>query len=89
MLTDVATAYAAVQQGGHVVDLYTSGYRNQAQQALQIRQYSYSRGASSLLELLDAERTFRATETGYRQALAAYMLAVEQLKEAVGTRTLP
>jgi cobalt-zinc-cadmium efflux system outer membrane protein len=89
VLTDVATAYAAVQQGGHVVDLYTSGYRNQAQQALQIRQYSYSRGASSLLELLDAERTFRATETGYRQALAAYMLAVEQLKEAVGTRTLP
>lgn len=89
VLTDVATAYAAVQQGSRVVGLYTSGYRSEAAQALSIRQYSYSRGASSLLDLLDAERTYRATETGYRQALAAYMLAVEQLKEAVGTRTLP
>lgn len=89
VLTDVATAFEAVQQGSRVVQLYTSGYRSEARQALTIRQYSYSRGASSLLDLLDAERTYRATETGYRQALAAYMLAVEQLKEAVGTRTLP
>ncbi|HEY7839327.1 MAG TPA: TolC family protein [Terriglobales bacterium] len=89
VLTDVATAFAAVQQGSRVVQLYTSGYRDEARQALTIRQYSYSRGASSLLDLLDAERTYRTTETGYRQALAAYMLAVEQLKEAVGTRTLP
>lgn len=89
VLTDVATAYEAVQQGAQVVGLYTSGYRAQAKQALDIRQYSYQRGASSLLDLLDAERTYRSTELGYRQALAAYMVAIEQLKEAVGTRTLP
>ena len=89
VLTDVAIAYAAVQQGEQVLQLYTSGYRDQAKQALEIRQYSYTRGASSLLDLLDAERTYRATELGYRQALATYMLAVEQLKEAVGTRSLP
>ncbi|MGH9393040.1 MAG: TolC family protein [Terriglobales bacterium] len=88
-LSEVATAFAAVQQGGKIVGLYTSGYRDQAKQALDIRQYSYTRGASSLLELLDAERTYRSTELGYRQALATYMLAIEQLKEAVGTRTLP
>lgn len=89
VLTDVATAYEAVAQGDKVIHLYTSGYRDQAKEALDIRQYSYTRGASSLLDLLDAERTYRSTELGYRQALAAYMLAVEQLKEAVGTRTLP
>ncbi|HVA62167.1 MAG TPA: TolC family protein [Terriglobales bacterium] len=89
VLTDVSMAYAAVQQGEQVLQLYTSGYRDQAKQALDIRQYSYTRGASSLLDLLDAERTYRATELGYRQALATYMLAVEQLKEAVGTRNLP
>ncbi|MGH9480524.1 MAG: TolC family protein, partial [Terriglobales bacterium] len=89
VLTDVATAFAAVQQGDQVVRLYTSGYRDQAKEALDIRQYSYTRGATSLLNLLDAERTYRATELGYRQALATYMLAVEQLKEAVGTRSLP
>lgn len=89
VLSDVATAFAAVQQGAQIVGLYTSGYRDQARQALDIRQYSYTRGASSLLDLLDAERTYRSTELGYRQALATYMLAVEQLKEAVGTRNLP
>ncbi|MGH9466284.1 MAG: TolC family protein [Terriglobales bacterium] len=89
VLSDVATAFEAVQQGAQVVKLYTSGYRQQAKQALSIRQYAYSHGASSLLDLLDAERTYRQTELGYRQSLATYMLAVEQLKEAVGTRSLP
>jgi outer membrane protein TolC len=37
---------------------------------------------------LDAERSYRATQLAYRQALGAYMLAVEQLKETVGTRKL-
>jgi cobalt-zinc-cadmium efflux system outer membrane protein len=89
VLTDVRTAYEAVTEGAKVVGIYTSGYRAEAKQALTIRQYSYRRGATSLLDLLDAERTYRSTELGYRQALAAYMLAIEQLKEAVGSRTLP
>ncbi len=89
VLTDVATALEAVDQGRQVVNFYSSGYRDQALQALTIRRYSFQRGASSLLDLLDAERTYRATELGYRQAVAADLLAVEQLKEAVGTRTLP
>jgi cobalt-zinc-cadmium efflux system outer membrane protein len=89
VLSDVRTAYEAVQEGAKVVGVYTSGYRAEAKQALTIRQYSYTRGATSLLTLLDAERTYRSTELGYRQALAAYMLAIEQLKEAVGSRTLP
>ena len=44
---------------------------------------------ASLLDLLDAERSYRETELNYRQTLASYMTAVEQLKEAVGTRRLP
>jgi cobalt-zinc-cadmium efflux system outer membrane protein len=41
------------------------------------------------LIFLDAERTFRATQLAYRQAVAAYLLALEQLYQAVGTRSLP
>ena len=89
VLTDVTTAFEAVRQDSQIVKLYTSGYRRQAQEVLAIRRYSYRRGATTLLDLLDAERTYRSTELGYRQALANYMLALEQLKEAVGTRTLP
>ncbi len=39
--------------------------------------------------ILDAERTYRANQLAYRQALASYMTAVEQMREAVGTRRLP
>lgn len=87
--TDVGTAFAAAQTGGQVVSLYQSGYLKQAQQSRDISAYAYHRGAASLLDFLDAERSYRATELAYRQALAAYMLALEQLKEATGARTLP
>ena len=53
-----------------------------------ISQFAYARGAASLLDLLDAERSYRATELAYRQALVGHMLAVEQLKETIGTRKL-
>lgn len=89
VLSDVGNAYAAVKSNDEVVQLYTSGYLKQAQDSRDISEYAYKRGAASLLDFLDAERSYRATQLGYRQALASYMTAVEQLKEAVGTRNLP
>lgn len=89
VLTDVKSAFAAVRTDAQVVRLYQSGYLGQAQESRNISQYAYRRGAASLLDFLDAERTYRATELAYRQALASYMTSVEQLKAAVGTRTLP
>jgi cobalt-zinc-cadmium efflux system outer membrane protein len=89
VLSDVANAYEAVRSNEEVVQLYTSGYRKQAQDSRDISEYAYKRGAASLLDFLDAERSYRAVELAYRQALASYMTALEQLKEAVGTRNLP
>ncbi len=57
-----------------------------AQKDRDISEYAYQRGAVSLLDFLDAERSYRATQLAYRQALAAYLLAVEQLREAVGRK---
>jgi cobalt-zinc-cadmium efflux system outer membrane protein len=89
VLSDVANAYEAVRSNQEVVQLYTSGYLKQAQDSRDISEYAYKRGAASLLDYLDAERSYRAVELAYRQALAAYMTALEQLKEAEGTRNLP
>ncbi len=89
VLTDVKTAFAAFHTSSQVVKLYESGYLNEARQSRDISQYAYRRGAASLLDFLDAERSYRSTELAYRQALAAYMTAVEQVYDAVGTRTLP
>jgi cobalt-zinc-cadmium efflux system outer membrane protein len=86
---DVKNAYEGVKANDQVVQLYRSGYLDQAQQSRDISEYAYKRGAASLLDFLDAERSYRATQLAYRQSLANYMVALEQLREAVGTRNLP
>jgi cobalt-zinc-cadmium efflux system outer membrane protein len=89
VMTDVANAYQGVEAGAQVVELYTGGYLKQAEDSRDISEYAYKRGAASLLDFLDAERSYRATQLAYRQALANYMLAIETLRQAVGTRNLP
>jgi len=89
VLTDVVNAYAGWQTAQKVVSLYESGYLDQAKQSLDISRYVYQRGAGSLLDLLDAERTYRETQLGYRQALSDYMTAVAQLNLAVGKQVIP
>jgi outer membrane protein, heavy metal efflux system len=89
VLSDVANAYEAVRNNEEVVQLYTSGYLKQAQDSRDISEYAYKRGAASLLDFLDAERSYRSVQLAYRQSLASYMTALEQLKEAEGTRNLP
>jgi cobalt-zinc-cadmium efflux system outer membrane protein len=89
VVSDVADAYEGVQTNDQVVKLYRSGYLDDAKQSRDISEYAYKRGAASLLDYLDAERSYRATELAYRQSLSSYVLALEQLREAVGVRTLP
>jgi outer membrane protein, heavy metal efflux system len=89
VMTDVENAYEGSRTNQEVVRLYLSGYLKQAQDSRDISSYAYTAGAATLLDFLDAERSYRATQLAYRQALAAYMVSVEQLRQAVGTRSLP
>jgi len=89
VMTDVQNAYEAAMTNQEVVELYLSGYLKQAEESRDISAYAYKGGAATLLDFLDAERSYRATMLAYRQALAAYMLSLEQLRQAVGTRSLP
>ncbi len=89
VLTDVSDSYEGLETNNQIVQLYRGGYLDQAQQSRDISEYAYKRGAASLLDFLDAERSYRAIQLAYRQALASYQTAVEQLREAVGTRNLP
>jgi cobalt-zinc-cadmium efflux system outer membrane protein len=87
--TDVRNGYEGVEDNAQIVDLYRSGYLDQAKESRDITEFSYRQGASPLLDFLDAERSYRATELAYRQALASYMLAMETLRQAVGVRNIP
>ncbi|HEY2435450.1 MAG TPA: TolC family protein [Vicinamibacterales bacterium] len=89
VLTDVVNAYYGLRSSEKVVKLYESGYLDQAKQSLDISRYVFQRGAGNLLDLLDAERTYRDTQLGYRQALSNYMTSVAQINFAVGRQVIP
>jgi outer membrane protein, heavy metal efflux system len=89
VMSDVVNAYEGLRANDQIIQLYRSGYVEQAQKSREITEYAYRRGAASLLDFLDSERTYRANQLAYRQALAAYMTALEQTREAVNTRNLP
>ena len=89
VMTDVRDAFESLRSNDQIVGLYRSGYLNEAQESRDISEFAYKHGAASLLDFLDAERSNRAIQLAYRQAVASHLLALEQLREAVGTRSLP
>jgi cobalt-zinc-cadmium efflux system outer membrane protein len=84
----VLDAYTTYRTTDKVVSLYQSGYLEQAKESRDISAYVYQHGSGTLLDLLDAERTYRATQLAFRQALAAYMTAVQQINFVVGKQVL-
>jgi cobalt-zinc-cadmium efflux system outer membrane protein len=89
VISDVVDAYQALHANDQIIKLYRAGFVDDAQKSRDITEYAYRKGAASLLDFLDSERTYRANQLAYRQALASYMTALEQMRQAVGTRNLP
>lgn len=88
VLTDVANAWSQYESGRKIVSLYQGGYLQKAKDSLDISTYVYEHGNGTLLDLLDAERTYRATALAFRQALAAYRTSVEQINFVVGRQVM-
>jgi len=88
VLTDVKDAYEGLQESARIAQLFRSSYLEVAQKSRDISEYAYRRGALALLDFLDAERSYRSTQLAYRQVVAAYLTALEQLRQAVGSRDL-
>ena len=89
VMTDVRDAFETLQSSDRVARYFRSTYLEVSQKNRDISEYAYRRGATSLLDFLDAERSYRATQLAWRQTIAAYLTALEQLREAVGARSLP
>ncbi len=84
VIDDVETAFVALRTSQERVDLYETVYLKASHDSREIAEYAYRKGATSILDLLDAERTDRATQLAYRQALADYVTRLAQLQAAVG-----
>jgi len=89
VLEDVETAYASLESSRDRVRLYEEAFLARARESRDIAEYAFQEGATSILDFLDAERTYRATQLAYRKELSAYMINLAQLEAAVGARVSP
>jgi len=81
---EVETAYAAADTARDKARRLGDLYLPRAQRARDTVEFAYRRGGLSVLDLLDAQRTYRETALEHLRALGAYRNAVYQLEAAVG-----
>lgn len=83
-ITDVEKAFRSYEAARRVLDLYNSENLAQVEKLKSISTFSFNEGAASLLELLDAQRTYNQSMVSYNQAMADYQLSLWQLELATG-----
>jgi outer membrane protein, heavy metal efflux system len=82
---DVAEAEHRLARGQTLLDAFESGKMlERAEGALHVAESSYKAGASSLLELLEAQRTYLETRAQYLRAGYDYQQAKIDMMHAVG-----
>jgi cobalt-zinc-cadmium efflux system outer membrane protein len=84
VITDVDKAYQAYQVNQQVLQVYTTETLARAEESFRIAEMSYRRGATSLLELQDAQRTLNQTRVAANQAAFDYRMSLYQLEQATG-----
>jgi len=67
-----------------VADAYSTTIAARAQSLAELLQLSYERGGSTLLEVIDAERTLTETQLEHVRATAQYHRSLAELTLAVG-----
>jgi cobalt-zinc-cadmium efflux system outer membrane protein len=85
---DIDSAYAVVISVRALLHPYRDHYLPEAARVRDAVAFAYSRGAASLLEFLDAQRAYRETQLNYRNLIASYLSAANQLNLAVGREVL-
>lgn len=82
--TEVTQAWYNYHAAQQQVQQFEQSLLTGAQQVLQGKIYSYKRGETSLLEVLNAQRTWNEVQQNYRQALFRYAAALVELERAAG-----
>jgi len=80
----VSQHYQDVRTTAELIDVFDKGLLKQGQEALRLAQFSFQQGASSLLEVFDAQRVQRQILVDYAQARHDLSVSLTQLEQAVG-----
>jgi outer membrane protein TolC len=80
----VEQALVRLDQQRRTVERYRTGIVPQTLDLLRKTQIGYAQGASTYLEVLEAQRTLRQVQTEYLQALVGTRTSEAQLENAIG-----
>ncbi len=87
--SDVDTAYATVESARNLILPYRNKYLDEAKEVRETVSFAFAHGAATLLDFLDAQKEYRDTQVAYRNLIAAYLNAANQLNAAVGREVIP
>ncbi|HEX7766414.1 MAG TPA: TolC family protein [Nitrospira sp.] len=76
--------YQDARTTAELIEVFDRGLLKQAQEALRLAQFSFQQGASSLLDVFDAQRVQRQIQMDYAQARYELAVSLARLERAVG-----
>jgi cobalt-zinc-cadmium efflux system outer membrane protein len=82
--SEVGVAFAGFVAAKRMVERMQGGLLDSAKRARDVTEVQFKAGAGTLIDFLDAQRTYAATNVEYLQDLTTYRTAVFQLEQAVG-----
>jgi outer membrane protein, heavy metal efflux system len=89
VLRDVDSADAALTSVVELLKPYRDHYIPEATDVREAVSFSYAHGGASLLDFLDAQRSYHDTQLNYRNLIASYLGAANQLNFTVGREVIP
>ena len=84
LIRNISQHFQDAKTTADMIDVYEQGLLKQADEALRIAKFSFQQGASSLIEVLDAQRVQRQILLDYAQAQFDLSMSLALLERAVG-----
>jgi len=84
LASSVYQHYQDAKTTAELINVFDKGLLKQASEALRLAQFSFQQGASSLLEVFDAQRVQRQIMLDYGQARHDLSVSLARLEQAVG-----
>jgi cobalt-zinc-cadmium efflux system outer membrane protein len=88
VFSDVDSAYVTLDGLLSILRPYKTDYLKLAADTRDKTQFAYQNGGATLLDYLDAEKTYRDTRIAYLNLIGSYLTAAAQMNMAVGREVL-
>lgn len=89
VFNDVDSSYVTLESTVSLLKPYRDKYLKLATDVRDKMSFSYQHGGASLLDYLDAEKSYRDTRLAYLNLIGSYLTAAAQMNLAVGREVIP